>query len=254
LTNGAQVPEHATAPPEHSTAPEEPGAAPPEHSADMPERVAATPEPVKESNRRSAHRPSRRHEIVNAAVRVFAHKGYADAGIQDIAAEAGVAPTAVYYHYTGKEELFDLALRQVLDKISAVVVSARPDDAPADLSALTTVIEAVWEWIEQHPDEARMFWLHTSGATSQARIIRQQFEQRHVQRAFDYVSSTAGLPRSRRSAAARHAAQTLAVRSFISSLIYVSVLRLPGGPLAELPSDALRKAVIEVTPRFISMD
>lgn len=216
-----------------------------------PEQVASEPETA--ARRRSAHRPSRRHTIVDAAVRVFGHKGFADASIQDIATEAGVAPTAVYYHYSGKEELFDLALRRVLDEMSAVVVGARPDEAPADLSSLTQVIETVWEWIEGHPDEARMFWLHTSGATSQARVIRQQFEQRHVQRAFDYMSP-AQPPRSRRSAAARHAAQTLAVRSFISTLIYVSVLRLEGGPLAGLPSDALREAVVEVAPRFITMD
>jgi AcrR family transcriptional regulator len=212
------------------------------------------PEQVDEPKRRSAHRPSRRHAIVDAAVRVFAHKGFADASIQDIAAEAGVAPTAVYYHYSGKEELFDLSLRRVLDEISAVVVGARPDDAPAGMDSLIGVIEAVWEWIESHPDDARMFWLHTSGATSQARIIRQQFEQRHAQRAFDYMSTSQLPPRTRRSAAARHAAHTLAVRSFISTLIYVSVLRLEGGPLAGLPSDALRKAVIEVTPRFIMDD
>jgi AcrR family transcriptional regulator len=212
------------------------------------------PEQTEQPRRRSAHRPSRRQAIVDAAVRVFAHKGFADAGIQDIAAEAGVAPTAVYYHYSGKEELFDLALQRVLDEISAVVIGARPDGAPADMDALTRVIEEVWEWIESHPDEARMFWLHTSGATSQARIIRQQFEQRHAQRAFDYMSTSQLPPRSRRSAAARHAAHTLAVRSFISTLIYVSVLRLEGGPLAGLPSEALRKAVVEVTPRFIMVD
>jgi AcrR family transcriptional regulator len=206
-----------------------------------------------ERSKNSAHRPSRRQVILDAAIRVFAHKGFADANIQDIAAEAGVAPTAVYYHYTGKEELFDLALQRVLDQISAVVLEARPSDAPGDTAGLVRVIEAVWDWIEAHPDEARMFWFHVLGGTGQARMIRQQFEQRHTQRAFDYVDSAAR-PRSRRSAVGRHAAQTLAVRALISTTVYVHALRLEGGPLATLPPKALRKAVITVVPRLLAVD
>ena len=61
---------------------------------------------------RSEHRRrSRRNDIVTAAIQVFARQGYADASIQEVAAEAGVAPTAVYYHFSGKEDLFDVALR-----------------------------------------------------------------------------------------------------------------------------------------------
>ena len=42
-----------------------------------------------------AHRPSRRNDIVDAAVRIFADKGYAEAAITDIAEAADVAVTAV---------------------------------------------------------------------------------------------------------------------------------------------------------------
>ena len=52
---------------------------------------------------RPAHRPSRRSEIIKAATIVFSRLTYAEATVEDIAAECGVAPTAVYYHFGGKD-------------------------------------------------------------------------------------------------------------------------------------------------------
>jgi AcrR family transcriptional regulator len=60
-----------------------------------------------------AHRPSRRNTIVDAAVRQFARKGFVEASMADVAEEAGVAVTAVYYHFAGKEELYSAAVSRV---------------------------------------------------------------------------------------------------------------------------------------------
>ena len=121
-----------------------------------------------QAHRSAAHRPSRRGAIVAAAVRVFARQGFADASIQAIADESGVAPTAVYYHFSGKEELFDAALRRVLDSINTVVATARADDQPGDPEILGHVISAVWHWLEDNPDAGRLVNYHLPGATSRA--------------------------------------------------------------------------------------
>ena len=113
----------------------------------------------------AAHRPSRRNVIVAAAVTVFARQGFSDTSIQEVATEAGVAPTAVYYHFSGKEELFEAALRNVLDTINEVVAEARADDEPGDPELLGHVISAVWTWLEDHPDAARLVNHHLPGAT-----------------------------------------------------------------------------------------
>src|SRR3954470_9963287 len=98
---------------------------------DAPERIVGKP---------PAPRPSRRHVIVDAAIRVFARKGYADASIQDVAEQARVVPTAVYYHFSGKDELFDVALRRVMAETDEVVRNIRPDAEPGDAETLTQVI------------------------------------------------------------------------------------------------------------------
>lgn len=47
-----------------------------------------------------------RQRILDAAIRVFARKGYHDARMDDIVAEAQVSKGGVYFHFPGKERLF----------------------------------------------------------------------------------------------------------------------------------------------------
>lgn len=47
-----------------------------------------------------------RQQLVAAAARVFARKGFAGASLEEIAEEAGYSTGAVYYNFAGKEELF----------------------------------------------------------------------------------------------------------------------------------------------------
>ena len=194
-----------------------------------------------DEHQRSAHRPSRRSAIVNAAIRVFARQGFADASIQTVAAEAGVAPTAVYYHFAGKDELFEAALRQVLTSMSEVVVAARADDEPGNPEILGHVIAAVWGWLETNPEAGALVNHHLPGATTRAAALQHEFESLHVARAFAYISPPIP-PRSRRSAAARHASETLAARTFIGLATLVHPMRAGEGPLnAALRSHPARR-------------
>ena len=53
-----------------------------------------------------------RDELLDAALQVFARRGYREAGVDEIAAEAGYSKGALYWHFSGKEEL----LRALLDE------------------------------------------------------------------------------------------------------------------------------------------
>ena len=145
-----------------------------------------------------AHRPSRRSDIIDAAIRQFARKGFVDAAISDVAEEANVVVTAVYYHFSGKEELFGAAVNRVFESISDVVDAASGDDEPDDAASLDAFIDAVWNWIDDHPEEATLLYTQLPRATRQITTLRQEFEEQHVQRAFGYLGAEA---RSRPSAA-----------------------------------------------------
>lgn len=196
-----------------------------------------------------AHRPSRRHEIVAAAIRQFARKGFVDASIADIAAEADVAATAVYYHFSGKEELFSEAVAHVFRSITEVVATTRGDDGTVDASSLDRAIDAVWDWIDEHPDEATLLYLQLPGATRRITTLRQEFEEVHTERAFGYF---AGHGRSRPSPA-RRSLETLTARTLVDLLISVHTMRLVDGPLSGEPGSELRDAVRRLATRLVSV-
>ena len=56
-----------------------------------------------------------RDELLSAALRVFARRGYRDAGVDEIAAEAGYSKGALYWHFAGKEELLAALLDERID-------------------------------------------------------------------------------------------------------------------------------------------
>ncbi len=194
-----------------------------------------------------AHRPSRRGEIIDAAIRQFARKGFVDASISDVAEEANVVATAVYYHFSGKEELFTTAVNQVFQSITDVVAATRAEEAAVDASSLDRVIDAVWDWIDTHPDEATLLYLQLPGATPRIAVLRQEFEEVHADRAFGYLAgSQAGRP-----AAARRAAEKLTARTLVDLLISVHTMRLVDGPLSAEPDAQLRAAVHRLAARLV---
>jgi TetR/AcrR family fatty acid metabolism transcriptional regulator len=48
---------------------------------------------------------TRRVQIIKAAEKVFARKGFAEATISDVAREAGLSDATIYEYFTSKEDL-----------------------------------------------------------------------------------------------------------------------------------------------------
>ncbi|KPM54280.1 TetR family transcriptional regulator [Frankia sp. R43] len=69
-------------------------------------------------------RIDKRQAILDAAFVVFAREGYAQASIDLIAAEAGVAKPTIYNHLAGKENLFRHAMAAAADRTTARTLTA----------------------------------------------------------------------------------------------------------------------------------
>jgi len=82
----------------------------------------------------------RRGEILDAALDVFAEKGYERGTMRDIAAHVGVTEPALYRHYDGKEALFDdlvaVAGEQVLARASSTLEGVNPENLRQSLLGL----------------------------------------------------------------------------------------------------------------------
>src|SRR5919112_3934744 len=63
---------------------------------------------------RDAHRAARREEILDAAQRVFARKGYRGSSITGIIDESGLSAGAIYSYFESKHELFHAVVERTL--------------------------------------------------------------------------------------------------------------------------------------------
>ena len=57
-----------------------------------------------------------RAALLEAAMEVFAERGYRDASVDEIAARAGYSKGAIYFHFSGKEDLFFALLEERVDR------------------------------------------------------------------------------------------------------------------------------------------
>jgi AcrR family transcriptional regulator len=88
-------------------------------------------------------RDARREAIVAAATRVFAAKGFADATITQIAAEAGLSHGLVYHYFSSKEAVFAAIADVAIGRVAADL----DVDAERAIERITLSIERARERI-----------------------------------------------------------------------------------------------------------
>jgi len=85
--------------------------------------------PATRWRRRKQARPG---EILEAALSVFAEKGYAATRMEDIAARAGVTKGTIYLYFEGKEAVFKSLVREAIgSQVSQVIENVRRYEGPA---------------------------------------------------------------------------------------------------------------------------
>ncbi|MBK6575933.1 MAG: TetR/AcrR family transcriptional regulator [Sandaracinaceae bacterium] len=128
-----------------------------------------------------------REDILVAAARVFARKGYAAAGVQEIAAEAGFAAASLYSYFKGKRAIWD-ALR---DKIIAEFEALMEKPLPAGLSLeqrLELVLSEQLGWAEGRRDEFVAVMSPPPAEASDGEPSAQDCDPDLIARSADYVA------------------------------------------------------------------
>src|ERR671924_925353 len=104
---------------------------------------------------RSTGQEDKRRLILDAAVRVFARKGYHTSRVGDIAEEAGVAHGLLYHYFRSKEELLETIFREtwrdVLDAVRAV--EETDEHARERLAGFAKILLRAWR---RDPDLVRV--------------------------------------------------------------------------------------------------
>jgi AcrR family transcriptional regulator len=85
---------------------------------------------VQLSNRRSIRADARRVAIMRAASRVFRARGFAAAGMRDIASAADLSLGNLYHYFRGKDELLFFCQDRAVDRLLDALAAARKDRRP----------------------------------------------------------------------------------------------------------------------------
>jgi AcrR family transcriptional regulator len=98
--------------------------------------------PYRPTERTEARRAATRERIVAAALEQVGDGGYASAGVQAIAARAGVAVGTVYRHFPSKGDLFAEAFRRASQRELDVVVEVSSPDGRSARERVAAAVEA----------------------------------------------------------------------------------------------------------------
>jgi AcrR family transcriptional regulator len=104
---------------------------------------------------RSTGQEDKRRIILDAAVRVFARKGYHTCRVGDIAEEAGVAHGLLYHYFRSKEELLETIFRETWRELLVAVQSVEETDETARerLAGIAKILLRSWR---RDPDLVRV--------------------------------------------------------------------------------------------------
>jgi AcrR family transcriptional regulator len=122
-----------------------------------------------------------RDELLTAALRVFAHRGYRQAGVDEIAAEAGYSKGALYWHFSGKEELLMALLEERIDapmRDRVAVLASAPPERDMSVEATRAFAQQLSEQREEMLLEREYWSLAIRDPELRARYAERQTELR----------------------------------------------------------------------------
>jgi TetR/AcrR family transcriptional regulator, fatty acid metabolism regulator protein len=123
---------------------------------------------------RADRQADRRRQILAAAVKVFAEKGFHASRVGDIAEEAGIAYGLVYHYYESKEDLLETIFRTTWTEMLARVREVEEAGVPAAeaVRQVTALLLRTWR---RDPDLVRV-------------LVREVTRNQHVQREIEEIT------------------------------------------------------------------
>jgi AcrR family transcriptional regulator len=105
----------------------------------------------------------RQSEIIEAARKVFAEKGYIAATVDEIAALAALAKGTIYVYFDSKEQIYNAVLENDLDALRSLTLEriAAAETAKEKISAY---VNARFKYCEERRDFFRIMYIEPSGS------------------------------------------------------------------------------------------
>jgi AcrR family transcriptional regulator len=191
----------------------------------------------------------RRNQILDAAARLFAHKGYKGATIREIAREAGVAEGTIYNYFDSKHDLLiSLPQRISWPMVSSFVKSARqqgPDTVANDEEQMVQLLQASMNSIQQHTDAVKVLLAYIPFMDEEIQAQFLEETTRFFTRIFDFE----GFLQERVEAGTFRPFDTaIAARAFVG-MVLVFVLSqeiLPGRKVIPMSNEEIAREIVQL--------
>jgi AcrR family transcriptional regulator len=103
-----------------------------------------------------------RSRIMEAAIKLFSNRGYNQASVDDICAEAGISKGAFYHHFESKLALFLALLDGWLQTIDHAIEASKDKTAPETFMQMTEAFPYIFETTNDALPMFLEFWLQAS--------------------------------------------------------------------------------------------
>lgn len=122
----------------------------------------------------------RNAEILQAARKVFAAKGYAEASVEAIARAAGLAKGTLYLYYPSKKEIYWAALRSGLGGL-AREIRRRVSAADSIEAKIRAFMHTKIAYFEHHRDFFRIYYAEAGNVVRHPAYSHEHFQDLYLQ-------------------------------------------------------------------------
>src|SRR6478752_540641 len=139
--------------------------------------------------RKPANRPSRRQDLIEAAIELFSLQPWEFVTVADIVERAGMTPAAFYYHFSSREQLLEEVVEQFAkDWTGSTERLLTAAQTPAELCDVPI---GLLDDIDNYEQSARIFFLSSATAPLLVDRIRRDARNRLIKAAAKAVHRVA---------------------------------------------------------------
>ena len=123
---------------------------------------------------------ARRQRLLDAAIRLFGRKGFHATTVPMIVRAASSSIGSFYFYFRNKEDIFAAVLESLGEKISAALNQAFARAGADPLVHMRAAVETLVQFLAEHPEEARVLIIESSGLGKRLEAVRRAIVQSHT--------------------------------------------------------------------------
>jgi AcrR family transcriptional regulator len=190
---------------------------------------------------REAHAERRRDEIVGAALRVFAARGFDAASVEEVAREAGLSKGTLYLYFESKQALLDEVVRRhsLLPDVERLAGDLR--ERPLE-EVVPLFVRAAWRRLTENRDVIRVLFRELPSHLDHARTLLERVMLPANRLVASFLDEKLGKAR------ARELNTLVAGRSLVGMVVIFFLTQeiLGGAELLPIPEEEIASTISEV--------